>query len=115
MLLISNCDDFVYFQGCGKVGRLITINKDGDLVVLHKGKKKYTYNPVCCNPVDNPELAKQAPSLPTSDSEDEEEETDEEEDEDDSEDEGDMVPGDRVRSKPDDNKGQKQKLKGKLY
>lgn len=86
------------------------------MVVLHKGKKTYTYSPVCCDTVDSLELAKQAPSLPTSDSEDEEEEeADDEEDDNDSEDEVDMVPGDRVRCKPDDNKGQKQKLKGNFY
>ena len=82
---------------------MVKIQADGDMIVLVDGKR-YTFNPTCCNTLHDPKEAGKAPPMPVTDSEDEDS---------DLEPEGDMVPGKKVLSNPDDDKGnQKQNLKG---
>jgi len=106
--VVSSPATILCLQACGQIGRLLKIQHDGDMVVK-VGGQQIVISPTCVNPVFDPELARKAPPVPTSDSEDEsggEEGAA-------LEPEGDSVPGRRVVSNPDDVKD-KQNLKGRF-
>ena len=50
-------------QALGKNGRIIKIDQDGDVRVKVEDRA-WIFSPVCINPVDNPEEAKEIPAIP---------------------------------------------------
>ncbi|KAL4225843.1 polymerase member 15 [Mactra antiquata] len=88
-------------NACGQLGRLLKIQRDGDLEVL-VGGNKYVFNPTACTPVDDKNIASKAPPVPSSDSESEES---------DDEPDGDMVPGRRLIISSDKKEDSKKNLK----
>ncbi|KAH3880251.1 hypothetical protein DPMN_004161 [Dreissena polymorpha] len=98
-------------MACGKLGRLIEIRKDGDMLVM-VGGKQYTFNPSCCLPVTDPKVASKAPPMPSPDS-DGDDNTKGEDESAKPAPEGDCVPGRRFISKPDEDKKENKNLKGR--
>ncbi|XP_052278994.1 E3 ubiquitin-protein ligase MIB2-like isoform X2 [Dreissena polymorpha] len=96
-------------MACGKLGRLIEIRKDGDMLVM-VGGKQYTFNPSCCLPVTDPKVASKAPPMPSPDS-DGDDNTKGEDESAKPAPEGDCVPGRRFISKPDEDKKENKNLK----
>ena len=56
------------YQACGKLGRILTIQDDGDMQVF-VDDMKFLFSPAVCEPIDDPQKLRDAPSMPDSDSE----------------------------------------------
>ena len=59
---LYNSEHFT-LQALGKNGRIIKIDQDGDVRVKVEDRA-WIFSPVCINPVDNPEEAKEIPAIP---------------------------------------------------
>ena len=50
------------FQALGQLGRIVQIDSDGDIMVKVKNRT-WTFNPVACNPVEDPAVSDKIPDL----------------------------------------------------
>lgn len=92
----------LFCQACGKLGRLLKIQTDGDMVVL-VDNQKFTFSPSSLIPVSDPKIASKAPPVPDEDEEEEEQQQ--------LAPEGDSVPGRKLISNTNED-NDKQNLKG---